>query len=172
MPAQTDVLNVTNVPGERVGIMPQANLNPQGDKEEKLTPKQALFVEAYTSPGTPTFGNQTRSAQAAGYGTTTNSSAVQGHELLNNPKVMNSISAILDKSGATQPVLASLMLKYAQDEDKTVRASSVRAGITLMQAQGMLNADVNVNVDARTLNLSPESLDILEQQLLEGASGQ
>lgn len=126
----------------------------------ELPPRRAAFVAAYADPNSPTFGNGTQSAIAAGYSPTVGARA-QAVEVLANPNVRASVRATLERAGISHERLAAGMLKYFEDEDHKVRASSVRAGEILMRASGMLEAETQVSVDARSVILpSAQSVDI------------
>ena len=125
-----------------------------------LPPRRAAFVQAYADPTSATFGNGTQSAIAAGFSDGP-SARVAAVRTLASDSVQSSIRATLERAGVTQDKLARGMLRFFEDDDKRVRASSVRAGEILMRASGMLEAETNVSIDARSVILpSASSADI------------
>ncbi len=82
----------------------------------KLRPKQRRFIAQYADPTSPTFGNGTQSAIAAGY--SQRSAAETAYEILRNPKVVREIEHILDQAGATREKSAKV-IKEALDATVT-----------------------------------------------------
>ena len=62
--------------------------------------KKKAFVKAYTDPLSPTFGNQGKSAQSAGY------SASTGSALLKDPQVQSIMRTALERHGSDDDYLA------------------------------------------------------------------
>lgn len=126
----------------------------------ELPPRRAAFVAAYADPNSPTFGNGTQSAIAAGFSDGP-SARVAAVRALASDSVQTSVRATLERAGISHDRLARGMLKYFEDDSHKVRASAVRAGEVLMRASGMLEAETQVSVDARSVILpSAGSVDI------------
>ena len=69
-------------------------------KKRKLNPKQAQFVRAYSNPKSPSFGNGSKSVQAAGYNTQTPDKGA--HQLMRNSEIRSEITSVMDSLGATR----------------------------------------------------------------------
>ena len=65
------------------------------EAENKLNTRQRAFAEAYSIPGTETYGNATQSAIKAGY--SKNGAEVTGSKLLRNAKVSAYIRGVQEK---------------------------------------------------------------------------
>ena len=122
------------------------------DTEKPLNPRRAAFVQAYANPESPTFGNAAQSYISAG-APNTPAARVTASQVLSSPNVQSEVQRALAAAGVTRERLTRGMLRYFEDEDTRVRSASVRAGEILMRASGMLSADTNITIDARSILL-------------------
>lgn len=132
-----------------------------------LPPRRAAFVAAYTDPESPTFGNGTQSAIAAGYAATP-AARVESTRLLANDSVSNAVQSALEAAGLTREHLSARLRRFLDDDAPQVRASAVRALELGMRAQRMLDPDVQVSIDARSILLPGargKSIEELEAML-------
>ena len=69
----------------------------------ELNPRQHAFLQHYFNPQSPGFGNATKATEVAGYAGEPGSVqlAVQGHRLLNNPKIRRCMEAVFEEAGCT-----------------------------------------------------------------------
>ena len=110
----------------------------KGNNPEKptLNPRQALFVQYYTDPDSGTFGNGTQSALKARY--TENGShevaAAQASVLLRNTKVINEVSAQLERLKAGDKVRLEVLGQILKGERRTKTKTTTS---TLSESGGM-----------------------------------
>jgi len=137
------------------------DINAAQEALSKLPPRQRNFTI-----GIAEGKNQRQAAIDAGY--PESSAAVRGSQLVRNDNVI----AAFDALGLSPRRLAERMASYMDDTDPKVRPSSVRAGEILMRARGMLNTDVNVNIDARSVVLDgADSLSVADLEQLAQSLG-
>jgi hypothetical protein len=147
-----------------------AQAGPTEPLEETLSPRRRAFVDAYTNPDSPTFGNGTQSVIAAGYSDHPVGARVQAHHLLTSPNgVASPVRAAFEAQGVNDHWRANLLKRYAEDGDASwKRAPAVRAIELTARIDGTLRDDVTVNVDARSallpVSVPPEALLALLQQ--------
>lgn len=92
-------------------------------QEPELTPKQALFVRHYTTPGDTLF-NGTESARQAGYKGSRNIQARQAYENLRKPKIHAAVRRILkEQFGA-----ADLSIERVLNDIEFTRQLALRDG--------------------------------------------
>ena len=87
-------------------------------KKRKLNPRQRRFVKEYTNPKKDSFGNGSRSLQAAGYSTQTPEQGA--HQLIRNNDVQNEIQRVLDAAGATEERCAQVLNAGLEAKDTKV----------------------------------------------------
>ena len=137
-----------------------------------LPPKRAAFVEAYTSPDSPTFGNGTKSIQAAGYSQDPLTAKTTASRVLSDATVQSAIQRAFANSGLTDTWAAERLRHFAEDSDSSwKRAPAVRATELVLRVSGALQADSVINVDARSallpISVPPEALLELLQRAAE-----
>ena len=69
-------------------------------RKRKLNPRQQKFVKEYTNPKSKSFGNGTRSAEAAGY--TAQRLDEAGSQILRNTAVQHEIQGAMERIGLTE----------------------------------------------------------------------
>ena len=111
----------------------------------------------------------TQAALDAGYGNGDNyqSAAVQASRALKKPKVQAALEAALPVDHVLR------RLRYALDDDtERTRPSMVRAAEIALKVHGLLNTDVNVNIDARSVVLDgADSLSVADLEQLAQSLG-
>lgn len=134
---------------------------PDSDSSDPLAglpPRRRAFVQAYADPASPTFGNGTQAAKAAGY--SPRAADVEASRLLGNARVQEATEAILARH-ISRDELVRGMADYFRDADPKVRPSAVRAGELLMRGYRMTGPDTEVSVDARSLVLPSLDASVL-----------
>ena len=86
--------------------------------KKKLNARRRRFVQHYTNPKKDTFGNGTRSAEAAGY--VAKSAEHQAHRLTRNEQVSGEIQRVLDAAGATEERCAEVLRAGLEAKDTKV----------------------------------------------------
>ena len=115
-----------------------------------------------------------QAARIAGYSVTHPAAAgARGFEVGNRPRVREAIRRALEAQGVTETWVAGRLHRYGSDESPAVRAPAVRATELAARMLGMLDAETQINVDARTallpgLSLDPEALLRLAQRVQNG----
>ena len=98
----------------------------------KLTVKQQAFVNKYTDPSQPTFGNGTQSALQVYQVSTPNSAGVAAHALIRNPNVNSEIDRILNTIGlgneVRQQERASIIRSTLLGKTITKRVKDTKTG--------------------------------------------
>ena len=83
-------------------------------KGERLTLKQRRFIKLYTDPNSPTFGNQSKSALAAGY-----KNEVAGKQNVHKENIKEEINRILEKQGFTDEMMFKRLIGIIKDYDES-----------------------------------------------------
>lgn len=118
-----------------------------------LSPKQRLFVEHYTAFGMPTFGNATRSVEAAGYDTSNKeTAAVIGSENLRKPNVAEAISERFKENSLSTEAALAILKEHALSTEPTVSLSALDK---ILKAQGAYTKNVDITSGGNSLDPSP-----------------
>ena len=81
---------------------------PDGRKiSRKLNLRQRRFVAEFTNPKGKGFGNQTKSAELAGY--SPGRAKQTGHDIVTNRDVRSEIERIMDEAGVTRKMVAQVL---------------------------------------------------------------
>lgn len=79
-----------------------------------LRPRERLFIEAYAGdPTSPTYGNGTRSAAAAGYGSKPECANQRAMDLLKRAPIRTAVSELLERTGLGTSARASILHELA-----------------------------------------------------------
>src|SRR5450759_5783629 len=102
--------------------MPEQS-NPPADQDQlsakllkllsELNPQQFSFFRSFISWQNPGFGNATKATELAGYAGEPGSVqlSVQGHRLLNNPKIRRCMEAVFEEAGCTLELDAKVIFE-------------------------------------------------------------
>ena len=120
-------------------------------KKDRLSPKEKVFVEAYTSPDSPTKLNATQSYRVAypgsGYDTANNA----GHLILKREVVQRSVREVLDSLNLTEKVCINMnrLIESACEADaKDWRAQKLglEAGNFIKDVYGWKQPDQHLHI--------------------------
>ena len=89
-------------------------------KSQELTLKQRRFIENYTNPDSPTFGNQSKSGLAAGY-----TDERLGRKNAHIPKIRKKIEEILEKKGFGTDQILDRIVEVANVKDSAKDRTNV-----------------------------------------------
>jgi phage terminase small subunit len=93
--------------------------------KRRLTLKQKVFVDKYADPGSDTFSNGTQSVLAipGRRGHSISGAAVQAHDYLSNPKMINEIESRAIEAGLTDMFRLSKLFSIAEGQYVTKETS-------------------------------------------------
>lgn len=117
---------------EQKNPSPNQNELPQPllDLIAKLNPRQRAFLKHFINAQDPGFGNATKSAELSDYAGEPGSVqlSVQGHRLLNNPKIQRCMALVFEQAGCTLELDAKVIFeamtatrtRYLRGPDNTI----------------------------------------------------
>lgn len=141
---------------------------------DNLNPQRRAFVDHYTTPGTTTFGNATRSAIAAGY--SEDSARSFGSELLTFPDVRDAIASRLQTLAMSHEEVRARLAEHAaasfepfvRFEDRTRRgAGLLSAAEAARQATAALDVHEEYMRKMREAGVLPEVEDTKRTKWLQ-----
>lgn len=137
-----------------------------------LRPRERLFIEAYAGdPTSPTYGNGTRSAAAAGYGSKPECANQRAMDLLKRAPIRTAVAELLERTGLGTSARASILHELANkgkqvidhyDKDGILTQRQVvdndKVRLAAVREAAKLSGDYRAAEDASRLNrqaLSP-----------------
>ena len=82
--------------------------------KNKLTTKETLFVQAYTTPDSPTLGCAAKAYRKAYPSANDNTARKSGAELVKKPKIRTAIEEAFDRSGLSDDLVAETLRSHVK----------------------------------------------------------